>query len=78
MINVILVANQGDGMPRSLQVRDGVCLMDFLEVNFDGDLENYTVSIRRDGTSFEPDMEEVLLDSDRVCISPSKVKGETN
>jgi len=52
--------------------------MDFLEVNFDGDLENYTVSIRRDGTSFEPDMEEVLLDSDRVCISPSKVKGETN
>ncbi len=62
MINVTLVTNSGDGMPRSLEVREGVCLEDFLEVNFDGDLDDFTVSIRRDGSSFEPSMSEELQD----------------
>lgn len=76
VIKVILVTNSGDGMPKSLEVRDGVSLEDFLEVNFDGDLDDFTISIRRDGSSFEPDMSEHLYDSDRICLAPSRVKGE--
>lgn len=76
MIHVTLVSNSGDGLPRSLEVRNGVCLEDFLEVNFDGNLDDFTISIRRDGASFEPDLDETLHDSDRICLAPSRVKGE--
>ena len=76
MINVTLVTNSGDGCPRLLEARDGVLLEDFLDVNFDGDLDKFIVSIRRNGESFEPETDEVLLTGDRVCLAPRNVKGE--
>jgi len=79
MIDVTLVSNSGDGRTRSLSARDGVLLEDFLEVNFDGDVSDFSISVRRDGdnmrvgTDFE--LSESLEDGDRVSLAPKKVEG---
>lgn len=75
MINVVLVTNSGQGVPRNLSVRDGTTIDDLLQVNFDGHVEDFTVSVRRDGVSEVADLDDELEDGDRICLSPQKVEG---
>jgi hypothetical protein len=46
-----------------------------LNVNFDGEVESFTVSVRRDGVSEETDLLDELCDGDRICLAPRKVDG---
>jgi len=75
MISVTLVSNSGQGVPRTLQVREGTTVDDLLQVNFDGHVEDFTVSCRRDGCSEVVDLDDELEDGDRICLSPLKVEG---
>jgi len=77
MLNVTLVTNSGQGVPRQLQVREGTSVGEMLNVNFDGHVEDFTVSCRRDGCSEVVDLDDELEDNDRICLSPSKVEGAT-
>lgn len=77
MVNVTLVTNSGQGVPRTVQVREGTTVGEFLQVNFDGHVEDFTVSIRRDGCSEVADLDDELEDSDRICLAPTKVDGAT-
>ena len=75
MVNVTLVTNSGQGVPRQLSVREGTTVGELLQVNFDGHVEDFTVSIRRDGCSEFADLDDELEANDRVCLSPTKVEG---
>jgi hypothetical protein len=77
MISVTLVCNSGQGVPRTVQIREGTTVEEFLQVNFDGNLDDFTVSLRRDGSSEVADLYDVLEDSDRLSVSPTKVEGAT-
>jgi len=76
MNRVTFVANTGSGLPTTHDVRDGVTLGEFLDVHFDGDIEDYNFSIRRDGESNPGSMSDTLENGDRVNAAPRKVKGE--
>lgn len=78
MINVTFVTNDGSGMPRSLDVRDEITLEQFLEVNFDGEVDDFTFSVRRNGLSQEAHSDYILEDGDRLCAAPSRIKGENS
>ena len=75
---VSFVTNMGNGLPKSHEVREGVTVAEFLDVHFEGDLEDYVFSIRRNGFSERAEMDDVLLDQDRLTAAPAKVKGEVN
>jgi len=77
MVNVTLVCNSGQGVPRQLSVRDGTTVGEMLNVNFDGHVEDFTVSVRIDGYSEEADLDDVLEDGSRVTLAPRKVEGAT-
>lgn len=68
----------GNGLPKTHEVREGLTLAGFLDVHFEGDLEDYVFSIRRNGFSERAEMDDILLDGDRVTAAPAKVKGEIN
>jgi hypothetical protein len=76
MNTVSFVTNMGNGLPQTHDVRDGVTVREFLDVHFEGDLDDYIFSIRRNGFSERADMDDVLLNGDRVTAAPAKVKGE--
>lgn len=78
MVSVTLVCNSGQGVPRQLSVREGTTVDDLLRVNFDGHVEDFTVSIRRDGCSEIADLDDELEDGDRVTLAPLKVEGARN
>lgn len=75
MVNVTLVTNSGQGVPQRLSVREGTTVGEMLNVNFDGHVEDFTVSCRRDGCSEVVDLDDELEDGDRVVLAPSKVDG---
>jgi len=75
MISVTLVSNSGQGVPRTVQVREGTTVEEFLQVNFDGHIEDFTVSVRRDGCSEVADLDDELCDNDRLVLAPTKVDG---
>jgi len=75
MISVTLVSNNGDGVPTTHAVANGTELEDFLKVHFDGDLEDFTVRVRSNGSSVEAEDDYVLQDEDRISISPRKIDG---
>jgi len=75
MISVTLVCNSGQGVPRTVQIREGTTVEEFLQVNFDGHLEDFTVSLRSDGVSSEAELYDVLEDGDRLTLAPNKVEG---
>lgn len=75
MIEVMLVVNSGGGLPIKHQVVEGITLEKFLEVHFDGDVEDFTVRVRSNGVSVEVHEDYVLHDGDRVSLAPRKVDG---
>jgi len=75
MVNVTLVTNSGQGVPRQLSVREGATIGEMLNVNFDGRLEDFTVSVRLDGVSEVADLDDEVEDGSRICLSPTKVEG---
>lgn len=75
MVNVTLVCNSGQGVPRQLSVREGTTIGEMLQVNFDGHLDDFTVSVRIDGVSEVADLDDEVEDGSRVCLSPRKVEG---
>jgi len=75
MLNVTLVTNSGQGVPRQLQVREGTSVGEMLNVNFDGHVEDFTVSCRRDGCSEVVDLDDELEEGDRLTLAPLKVEG---
>lgn len=75
MLQITLVTNSGQGVPRQIQVREGTTVGEMLNVNFDGHLEDFTVSCRRDGCSEVVDLDDELEDNDRIVLAPSKVDG---
>ena len=78
MINVTLVHNGGAGLPVKTPVVEGTTLEKFLEVAFDGDVNEFTIRVRANGTSVEAHADYVLQDGDRVSLSPVKVEGASN
>jgi hypothetical protein len=76
MNKVTFVTNSGEGLPRTVEIRDDVLVSEFLSVNFEGDLDDYQFSIRRDGQSHTAHMDEVLMNGDRLVAAPRRVKGE--
>ena len=75
MVNVTLVTNSGQGVPRQLSVREGTTVEELLQVNFDGHIEDFTISLRRDGVSEVADLDDELEDNDRLVLAPRKVDG---
>lgn len=76
MISVTLVTNDGNGVPQSLNVREGTTIGDFLDLVFDGNVGDFTIQVRpRGGVSAEADVVDELSDGDRVTIAPVKVEG---
>lgn len=77
MINVTLVHNGGAGLPVKTPVVEGTTLEKFLEVAFDGDVNDFTIRVRANGTSVTVHSDYVLQDEDRVSLAPIKVDGAT-
>lgn len=76
MISVTLVTNDGSGVPQTTKVREGTTVGDFLELMFDGNVEDFTIQLRpKDGVSREADVDDVLADGCRVTLAPEKVDG---
>ena len=75
MIEVTLGTNSGAGLPVKISIVEGTTLERFLEVSFDGDIDDFTVKVRTNGTSVEVHEDYVLQDGDRVSLSPIKVDG---
>jgi len=76
MIDVILVTNDGNGMPQSYKVRDDACVGDLLSVAFDGNIDDYTIQVRpAGGASGEADEDTALTNGCRVTLAPRKVEG---
>lgn len=75
MLQITLVTNSGQGVPRQIQVREGTTVGEMLNVNFDGHLEDFTVSVRCDGVSEVADLDDELEDGSRVVLAPTKVDG---
>jgi len=76
VISVKFVCNEGDGLTRTLSVREGTLVEDFLNVNFQGELDDFTVSVRSPGESSRVvEMDYELEDGDRLTLSPRKIQG---
>jgi hypothetical protein len=75
MIEVTLVTNDGGGVPVKVEVVDDTTLGSFLDVHFDGELEDFTVRVRSNGASVQVFDDYVLQDGDRVSLAPKKVDG---
>ncbi len=71
MINVTLVSNGGAGLPFQIPVVEGTTLKAFLEVSFDGNVDDFTVRVRANGTSVTVHSDYVLQNEDRVSLSPT-------
>ncbi len=76
MISVTLVTNDGGGVPKTTQVREGTTVGNFLELMFDGCVDDFTIQLRPSGgVSREADLDDVLEDGCRVTVAPEKVDG---
>lgn len=76
MIDVTLVTNDGSGVPRTTSVREGTTIGDFLDLMFDGEVNDFTIQLRPSGgVSREADLDDVLKDGMRVTLAPVKVEG---
>lgn len=76
MINVTLVTNDGSGVPQNTNVRGGTTVGDFLDLTFDGNVDDFTIQLRPEGgCSRECDVDHVLSDNDRITVAPKKVDG---
>ncbi|KKN91203.1 hypothetical protein LCGC14_0220710 [marine sediment metagenome] len=75
MINVTLGTNSGAGLPCRIPIVEGTTLEKFLEVSFDGDVNDFTIRVRCNGTSVEAHSDYVLQDGDRISLAPIKVDG---
>lgn len=76
MIQVTLVTNDGSGVPQNTQVREGTTVGDFLDLMFDGDVDNFTIQLRpANGVSREANLTDELSEGDRITLAPAKVDG---
>ena len=75
MLEVTLVTNDGAGLPCQIPVVEGTMLEDFLAVSFDGNIDDFTIRVRCNGTSCEAHRDYVLQDGDRISLSPTKIDG---
>jgi putative ubiquitin-RnfH superfamily antitoxin RatB of RatAB toxin-antitoxin module len=76
MISVVLVTNDGEGVNRTLDVREGTTVGSFVEMNTDLDLDDFNIKVRSEGESSRTvDRDEELEDGDRVSLTPKKVDG---
>jgi hypothetical protein len=75
MINVTLITNKGDGIPSTIPVADGSTLGQFLDLAFEGNIEDFKIRVRANGVSVEGHDDYVLHDGDRVSMSSRKIDG---
>lgn len=75
MIEITLISNDGAGLPCRIPVVENTTLEKFLEVSFDGDLDEFTIRVRANGTSVEAHTDYILQDGDRVSLAPQKIDG---
>lgn len=76
MIEVTLVTNDGSGVPRNSNVREGTTVGEFLNMMFEGDVNTFTIQLRPSGgVSREADVDDELHDGDRITLAPEKVDG---
>lgn len=76
MISVTLVTNDGSGVPRTNSVREGTTVGDYLDLMFDGNVDDFTIQLRPSGgVSSEADVNDELSDGDRITLAPEKVEG---
>lgn len=75
MIEVMLVSNDGLGLPVRIPVNEGTTLEQFLKVSFNGNPDDFTIRVRANGTTVECHKEYVLQNNDRVSLAPSKIDG---
>lgn len=77
MIEVTLVTNDGAGLPVRIPVEENTTLGKFLEMSFEGDVDEFTIRVRANGTSVDAHHDYILQHGDRVSMSPAKVDGAT-
>jgi hypothetical protein len=75
MINVTLVTNDGNGLPQDLRVRPDTTVGELLDVHFGGDMEDFSLQVRRDGFSQSVNENFELREGDRLSVAPRKVEG---
>ncbi len=76
MIEVTLVTNDGSGVPQTTNVREGTTVGDFLDLMFDGRVDDFTIQLRpSNGVSREAELGDELEDGCRVTLAPTKVEG---
>lgn len=75
MIEVTMINNDGAGLPTRIPVVEGTTLEKFLEVSFDGDPDQFMIRVRCNGTSVQVHNDYVLMDGDRVSLTPVKIDG---
>ena len=79
MIDVTLVTNDGAGLPKKYEVRDGTTLENFLDMFSDIETEEFTIRVRSNGESVTVNSEDgdtyILQDGDRVSLAPQKIEG---
>lgn len=79
MISVTLVTNDGSGVPQTSNVCEGTTVGDFLNLTFEGNLDEFTIQLRpRGGVSREADLDDALEDGCRVTVAPEKVEGASS
>ena len=78
MIEVTLVTNDGSGVPRTTNVRENTTVGDFLDLVFDGNVDEFTIQLRPSGgISREVELDDKLEDGCRITVAPTKVEGNS-
>lgn len=76
MIEVTLVTNDGTGVPQTSNVREGTTVGEFLDLMFDGIIDEFTIQSRPSGgVSREAELGDVLENGTRITVAPTKVDG---
>ena len=76
MIKVQLVTNDGNGLPQQVSVREGTTIQELLDIHFDGDVEDFSIQVRKlEQPSRAADSDDQLEDGCRITLAPRKVEG---
>ena len=76
MMKVQLVTNDGNGLPQEFSVEPGATVEDVLNMSFEGNIEDFTISMRpKGGVSDLACLTDTVQDGCRLSVAPKKVDG---
>jgi hypothetical protein len=77
MARCFLVNNEGGGFADYVEVPDNSTYQQLFETKVGGDPKKYKIRVTRNGERIIPDALALVLEGDRVSITPGKVTGFT-